>query len=93
MDPNEALRQIRELFEEGNSDEAGFIFIGLDEWLSSGGFLPDDWSGGKHLLRTADELEALWREESLRGDNPAKGAWSPDGLRSLAALRAELEQR
>lgn len=43
MDPNAALQQIRDLFGEGNSDEAGFVFIGLDEWLSSGGFLPAAW--------------------------------------------------
>lgn len=42
------------------------------------------------LRAMADELEALWREESLRDDNPAKGRWSPDGLRALASLRDEL---
>jgi hypothetical protein len=43
MDPNEALSQIRKLIDEGNSDEAGFVFIGLDNWLTSGGFFPDAW--------------------------------------------------
>jgi hypothetical protein len=41
-DPNEALRQIRELATQGG--ELGDLVIGLDHWLSSGGFLPMAWS-------------------------------------------------
>lgn len=43
MDPDETLKQIREFNEEGNSDEAMFLFMGLDEWITHGGFLPKDW--------------------------------------------------
>jgi hypothetical protein len=51
MDPNAALREIREIV--GTSDphsEARLVRLtelvgGLDDWLVSGGFLPDDWMG------------------------------------------------
>jgi hypothetical protein len=55
MDPDVALREIREI--AGSSDqpsEAGFrrlaeLVDGLDTWLTNGGFLPTDW----HLASAA----------------------------------------
>jgi hypothetical protein len=44
MDPNATLEEIRRLNAEGNSDEAMFLFVGLDGWITGGGFLPADWS-------------------------------------------------
>lgn len=53
MDPNATLATLREivsLARTNSADPAGLIsdlvetFPALDEWLSSGGFLPADWS-------------------------------------------------
>lgn len=47
FDPNEALRELRHLIEingeEDYSEEIAEKFQALDEWLSKGGFLPEDW--------------------------------------------------
>jgi hypothetical protein len=51
MDPNETLRRIRELRSQPVSDadyldllqEVMELYNALDEWLSKGGFPPDDW--------------------------------------------------
>ena len=50
MDPNEALRKIREAFRAYDLDndlDAAEValehFTALDEWLSKDGFLPTDW--------------------------------------------------
>lgn len=49
MDPNEALRQIREevtrVREDGDAEAFALadLIVGLDDWLSRDGFLPDDW--------------------------------------------------
>jgi len=51
MDPDVALSKLRELFSaEGVPDpleweEARDLFVGLDEWLSKGGFKPRNWDG------------------------------------------------
>lgn len=56
MDPNEALSGIRDVFArweewgtlevdaEAALDELTDLFFALDNWLTSGGFRPDDWS-------------------------------------------------
>lgn len=56
MDPNIALSRLRELLArweewgtleidaEAAMDEILDLFYGLDEWLSTGGFRPSDWS-------------------------------------------------
>ena len=56
MDPNVALAALRQVFSqweewgdlELNATEAMDslvdLFLGLDEWLTSGGFRPDDWN-------------------------------------------------
>jgi hypothetical protein len=55
MDPNEALKKIREAFQRYNAamtDEAAMVaageaqdaFEGLDGWLKAGGFFPADWT-------------------------------------------------
>lgn len=56
MDPDEALYLIRRLtkeFDEVGEDDEAAAYVGselvdavsgLDEWLSRGGFLPEDWS-------------------------------------------------
>lgn len=42
MDPNATLNALRELL-AGDDGEVAETFAALDEWLSNGGFLPDDW--------------------------------------------------
>ena len=55
MDPNEALSDIRTLCAEWQElmidkdaadvlDELIVMFMDLDDWLTTGGFRPDDWS-------------------------------------------------
>lgn len=46
MDPNATLVRIRELINDGDSADVLLIeaFNNLDEWLSKGGFLPNDWN-------------------------------------------------
>jgi hypothetical protein len=62
MDVNETLRRLRQLIvdqELADSSEesaklgweAAELFRALDEWLSKGGFLPDDWSARAVLAR------------------------------------------
>lgn len=54
MDPNETLRQLREMvteiLDEGSEDDSteredefAQLFQALDEWVSKGGFLPRNW--------------------------------------------------
>lgn len=45
MDPNEALKRIRELINDGDSADVLLVeaFEALDNWLSRGGFLPSAW--------------------------------------------------
>lgn len=52
MDPNETLRQLRELLSVNrygekiypdDADRARDLFEALDQWLARGGFLPDAW--------------------------------------------------
>lgn len=56
MDPNETLKRLREFvnatqdFAEICTDveiEIGEYIKSLDDWISNGGFLPDDWSRSK----------------------------------------------
>lgn len=67
MDPNEALRQLRELVHTClySEDEAPDIatdlaqqFEALDEWLSKGGFPPDAWRYGNDVATAMREREA-----------------------------------
>lgn len=53
MDPNEALKAIREMIANYNSEKgiSGWDlealvqnFAALDQWIASGGFLPEAWS-------------------------------------------------
>ena len=52
MDPNETLRLIRANVDNGErTDVDSYVELvelvhALDDWLSRGGFLPDDWSKG-----------------------------------------------
>lgn len=60
MDPNETLRQLRELGTHGSWWESDWpkaqeLFEALDEWLSRGSALPDTW---KHKLRFMDAPES-----------------------------------
>lgn len=54
MDPNEALRELRRIMTQLDKAQAAWeveqlaeraadVFGGLDDWLSKGGFLPDEW--------------------------------------------------
>lgn len=55
MDPNEALLQLTvwavatvdDESEPPWSREAAECFVGLSEWLSKGGFLPNEWNKGR----------------------------------------------
>ena len=53
MDPNEALIQLRRFvalshagarFTAEDVDQAAEAAHSLDEWLSAGGFMPEDWA-------------------------------------------------
>lgn len=50
MDPSETLANIRWLVKHHNNEDDTSELVNninaLDEWLSKGGFLPDDWSKG-----------------------------------------------
>jgi hypothetical protein len=56
MDPNDALAEMREIAKADQSEYHDDIhrlcelFIGLDEWITRGGFLPEAWD---HPLRSA----------------------------------------
>jgi len=54
VDPNEALRELRRIMTQLDKAQAAWeveqlaeraadVFGGLDDWLSKGGFLPDEW--------------------------------------------------
>jgi len=49
MDPNAALKEIREILVYSSTTDmsdlqrAAEVFEALDNWLCRGGFLPDDW--------------------------------------------------
>ena len=68
MDPNEALRQVRAGMPSALNSRSPAIsamaeaFEGLDEWLTSGGFMPVDWSpkiGRPRLLEDGDVLDGV----------------------------------
>lgn len=49
MDPNETLKKLRRLlvptgFGIDEQDDVAELFVALDEWLSKGGALPEDWA-------------------------------------------------
>jgi hypothetical protein len=45
MDPNETLRKLREWVKDPTKQPGAELFEALDEWLTRGGFPPDDWTG------------------------------------------------
>lgn len=68
MDPNETLRMLRERVADALNDRdyspirVAILFEALDEWLSKGGFLPDDWryvQTGQHTSRDRDWPQGL----------------------------------
>lgn len=78
MDPNAALAQLREFFKQVDDfgdvelhervGDAITIFQGLDEWLSKGGMLPEDWAQleqppGSSL--TSEEAEAMLNDPAV----------------------------
>lgn len=62
MDPNTALDSLRDLTtkvirgevdaadRESVADQIAETFQGLDEWLSKGGFLPEQWVGNRTIV-------------------------------------------
>lgn len=63
MDPNEALRMLREWVKDVRADyheeafterDAAELFAGLDEWITNGGFLPADWGERAPVVRNSD---------------------------------------
>jgi hypothetical protein len=68
MDPDECLKQIRDLIMRVNAADDRGDFEGfaadlaehveaLDEWLSKGGFLPDAWRNGP--IKRIDKAEII----------------------------------
>jgi hypothetical protein len=45
MDPTACLDELRAAVEAEDHEAAIELFVGLDEWLSRGGFLPAQWDG------------------------------------------------
>lgn len=74
MDPNEALKQMRQAISDGRDTEAAAYAEDLDEWLSKGGFLPAQWSGKRSKIPPTG-----------KGSNTGHGiVWErPDGTRNL----------
>lgn len=75
MDPNEALKQLRELLGDGTtfidvhpeelSDHLGMAcehFQALDEWIQKGGFLPTEWAPAKDVA-TIEEPAKMWTKD------------------------------
>jgi hypothetical protein len=46
MDPDKTLADIRHAIRNGEVDTVFDLFEGLDDWLTKGGFPPNDWNGG-----------------------------------------------
>lgn len=103
MDPEEALRQIRELIVriQGNTDprapwdelaeELAEKTEGLDNWLRMGGFLPQDWNPNKTSGSSetpAQELARAHREVSLL-TTVILDAWVNKDLEKLKRVIAE----
>ena len=75
MDPNEVLRDIREMSEAielGNLSSKALEdaalelcekFEALDEWLRKGGFLPDNWQSQARNVH--ERIDAIEREQVL----------------------------
>lgn len=66
MDPNAALKQIRDIILRMKRDHVRKhvsvevddlvdVVEGLDEWLSKGGFLPDDWVENRGMVLPGHE--------------------------------------
>jgi hypothetical protein len=51
MDPTELLRMMREALDVGDTETASNYANSLDNWLSRGGFLPDQWLMYHHCTR------------------------------------------
>lgn len=57
MDPTQALNDLRELIKQFEGGDISLraihaivdTFTGLDEWLSTGGFLPGQWSENREV--------------------------------------------
>lgn len=77
MDPNETLRQLRELIltngDCGGPDDMDCpnlpimgeileLFQALDEWLKKGGFLPKEWDVGKRSGWLRDEWSQIEKQ-------------------------------
>lgn len=82
MDPNETLRQIREhiadYWREGNdqvypAEQALELFVGLDEWLSRGGFPPEAWREGPDAFGEASPDEGDDEDEADNGLRAEQG--------------------
>lgn len=59
MDPNEALRRIRELIANPQSTAVELVELeelvsDLDAWLSDGGYLPEAWGAHKYRKHGKD---------------------------------------
>lgn len=44
MDPNDALKNLKQALADGDLEAAKDYFEALDEWLSKGGFFPAAWN-------------------------------------------------
>jgi hypothetical protein len=51
MDPTATLAEIRERLKHDDVARILELFTSLDEWISKGGFLPEQWQGDTHAGR------------------------------------------
>jgi len=61
MDPTKTLEELRELTQgdtlDGLTDDIVERFAGLDDWISKGGFLPEQWASAAHRPGRPRRLE------------------------------------
>lgn len=73
MDPNVALRELQELLENGETDEAFSAAYAIWRWLATGGCAPD-W--GAHELATQYYADKYILSEG----SPHGRMWRVDGM-------------
>jgi hypothetical protein len=73
MDPNETLKQIREIARENEEDsELAESFLELHRWFMSGGFLPSTWADKITARPSVIQSDDPWQSPAtaLKGEEP-----------------------
>ena len=100
MDPNVALKHVRELVtdaliehDERTGGELAEVIDGLDDWLTKGGFSPEPWFHPSPADDALSELHRLLYPESYgvteHGEPAPAGyvyEWSADTIEAVAAI-------